>query len=273
MIDSSNKLLIFENFQVDRNLSKYRKNREAQEASEYMSSRNISVSVGEVMTVYNSPRTSSRRPRRFWTWVLSWFQRPDKGMSIQEFFRSAHNSMKELEIVEQRAEGYEAAMRQAQQAGQQALVEQLTGGLNAYRMETQLLALEMPWYMEEADLVRFYKQSKRGLKLDWIKNFTRQVPPDILTRKVRVDEVGIFDNYAILHYDPEAKAYAETAREVAARKDPILFGLMEGRRRLYVVGDWIDEYCDLTLDQIADAIGASAIKEIDPVDSSTPYRD
>lgn len=42
----------------------------------------------------------------------------------------------------------------------------------------------------------------------------------------------------------------------------ILFGLIEGRRRLYVVGDWVDEICDLTMDQIADSIGNDAIGEI-----------
>ena len=148
------------------------------------------------------------------------------------------------------------------QAGQQALFEQLTAGLNAYKMETQLLALGLPKYVEEKDLVAFYKQSKRGLRLDWIRNFTRQIPREILDKKVRADEIGIFDNYVVLHYDPAAKSFAETEAEKAARKDPILFGLMEGCRRLYHVGDWKDEFCDLTLDQIADAMGDEVVKDL-----------
>jgi len=34
---------------------------------------------------------------------------------------------------------------------------------------------------------------------------------------------------------------------------------MEGSRKLYFVGDWVDEFCDLQLDQIADALGKDAI--------------
>ena len=98
------------------------------------------------------------------------------------------------------------------------------------------------------------KKSPRGLRLDWIKNFTRVVPPEVLTAKVECDERGIFDNYVVLHYDPSGKSWADTQAERAAKADPILFGVVEGRRLLYVVGEWIDEYCDLSLDQIADVI-------------------
>jgi hypothetical protein len=50
---------------------------------------------------------------------------------------------------------------------------------------------------------------------------------------------------------------ADTKEEIARKKDPILFGLIEDRRRLYFVGDWEDEYCNLTLDKIADAVSGS----------------
>jgi len=44
------------------------------------------------------------------------------------------------------------------------------------------------------------------------------------------------------------------------RKDPILFGVINGRRQLYYVGDWTDEFCDLTLDQIVDTLGREVVK-------------
>jgi hypothetical protein len=40
-----------------------------------------------------------------------------------------------------------------------------------------------------------------------------------------------------------------TKAEVEKAKDPILFGVVKGTRNLYYIGDWIDEYCDLTLDK------------------------
>ena len=150
--------------------------------------------------------------------------------------------------------------RDRKRSGQTALVEKLQGGLDAFRGESQLVAVGLTRYVEEQDLVRFYKQSDRGLRLDWVRNFTRIIPDAVLETKLRCDELKVFDNYVVLHYDPEAKSFAETEAERAKRRDPILFGVIRGSTALYFVGDWIDELCDLTLHQIADARGAGAVK-------------
>jgi hypothetical protein len=243
MIDPAGKLLVFENF----------------------------AAMDIVMRPASTFFVSNNGPRQPWFVRLFWWfallgkrPKPQQSgrISIEQFFTSVHNSARELDLVRNRAAGYEQAMLRAKQAGQQALLEQLKAGMNAYKMETQLLALGLPRFLEEQDLVKFYKQSKKGLRLDWVKNFVRQVPQEVLAKKIRADEIGIFDNYAVLHYDPQVKSYAETEEEKVRRKDPILFGLMSGRRRLYMVGDWKDEYCDLTLDQVADALGEGSVKDL-----------
>ena len=66
-----------------------------------------------------------------------------------------------------------------------------------------------------------------------------------------------------MHYDPAAKSYAETQEEIAARHDPILFGILSGRNDLYFIGDWKDDFCDLTLDQVSEILGREAASEID----------
>lgn len=67
------------------------------------------------------------------------------------------------------------------------------------------------------------------------------------------DKLHVFDNYCILHYDPEKKSYQMTVeereRERIKKNDPILFGILRGSRDLYYIADWIDETCDLTLDK------------------------
>ena len=295
MIDLAERILVFENFFSDLNLPKFKKQSfdsktkysvmsEDEVGSEedfgepktpiYVTNFQSTVAMDSNMIVVRSNSVAlpqSWFARVFWR-IVSMFtddvkpvrrvEQQTERMSVEEFFSSVRNSAKELEIVTTRSEGYGKALSRAKQAGQQALFEQLTAGLNAYKMETQLLALGLSRYLEEKDLVAFYKQSKRGLRLDWVRNFVRQIPKEVLDKKVRADEIGIFDNYVVLHYDPEAKSFAETEAEKAARKDPILFGLMEGRRRLYHVGDWKDEFCDLTLDQIADAMGDEVVKDL-----------
>jgi hypothetical protein len=196
---------------------------------------------------------------------------PEPTLSIEDFFKSVKNTQQELVIVLERAAGYERAMVTAKKAGQTALLERLVAGLNAHKMETQLVAMGLVKFVFEEDIVRFYKQCKKGLRLDYVRNFSRVIPEAIVAKQHRANELGLFDNYVILHYDPQAKSYAETAAEKARRKDPILFGLMKGRRQLYVMGDWIDEVCDLTLDQFAEQLGADAVGLLAQPDH--PYRD
>lgn len=212
--------------------------------------------------------------------VLFFWRKPrsegtgDETMSIEEFFLNVKNSAEEIKVVRERAAGYERAMAQASRTGQKALLEKLKSGLNLHRMESQLVAIGLPKYVEESKVVEFAKASKRGLRLDWLRNFVRQIPENVVALKDGADELGIFDNYAVLHYDPDGKSVAKTeaerAAEEIAKRDPILFGFIKGSRRLYFVGDWIDEHCDLTLEQFADMMGAGSVESLAAGD---PYRD
>jgi hypothetical protein len=293
VITNDDKLEILENFRNDYKLPKFLKPKEvyriSKNASGDESSDDSVMSEGDPITndrfgvsfessdekmtfmtrvVSNLTVRGQVKKHSFWTWLCHLFTRHDrprlKGafISIPEFFASVKNSVRELEIVESRSLGYKTAMEQAEQAGQTALLEKLKKGLMTCRSETQLVAIDSRKYITEADLVRFVKQAKKGLRLDWVCNFIRMIPPDILDKKSGMDKLGIFDNYVVLHYDPNKKSWAETQAEIAARRDPILFGLMSGSRNLYFVGDWIDEKCDLTLEQIVDQLGPSAVKEV-----------
>ena len=225
MIDLAERILVFENFFSDLNLPKFKKQSfdsktkysvmsEDEVGSEedfgepktpiYVTNFQSTVAMDSNMIVVRSNSVAlpqSWFARVFWR-IVSMFtddvkpvrrvEQQTERMSVEEFFSSVRNSAKELEIVTTRAEGYGKALSRAKQAGQQALFEQLTAGLNAYKMETQLLALGLSRYLEEKDLVAFYKQSKRGLRLDWVRNFVRQIPKEVLDKKVRADEIGIW---------------------------------------------------------------------------------
>lgn len=198
------------------------------------------------------------KPKTWFAKVTQWLcwwkpkEREQPMLTVQEFFTSLKNSAEELVIINERAAGYERAIVNAKMASQHALLEQLRAGLLATQREVQLMSLGLTKYLTEETVVKFCKMSPRGLRLDWVGNFARHIPVEIIAKKGRADVLGIFDNYAVLHYDPKGKAYAETAKEKEAKRDPILFGVIKNRRILYYIGDWIDEYCDLTLDKLAD---------------------
>jgi len=196
---------------------------------------------------------------------------PVPTITVREFFSSIKNTIEDLGFVDGRVRGYEAAIERARNSGQVAMMEALEQGLQAARAETQLHTLGMTTVLAEATLVQFVKECPKGVRLDWIRNFTRHVPDEVLAKKCAADERHIFDNYVVLHYDPKGKSWAETHEEKAARKDPILFGVLEGKRQLYFVDEWVDELCDLSLDQIADVLSVEcATVELDPESFDDP---
>ena len=97
------------------------------------------------------------------------------------------------------------------------------------------------------------------MRLDYIKNFTRVIPSDVQKEKKKADKLKVFDNYVILHYDPLKKNVAPTAKEKEAdrkkKADPILFGVIAESHDLYYITDWVDDTCDLTLDEFVKVMG------------------
>ena len=181
-------------------------------------------------------------------------------VTVEEFFKSIKNSKRQMEKIDDRLEAYELALQQATDLGQVALRQELERKIDVVRSESQLYAKNLVKVVLEKQVVDFYKTSERGIRLDWMKNFTRTIPQKFVDVKKELDELRVFDNYVIMHYDPNGEASKMTDQEVEeAKKDPILFGLIQGSRKLYYIGDWVDEYCDLTLDAFIDKFGKEVI--------------
>ena len=64
-----------------------------------------------------------------------------------------------------------------------------------------------------------------------------------------------------VYYDPNKEAYQKTKQEIEDEKDPILFGLIRGSDKLYFIGEWIDDICDLTFDELIEVLGEDGIDE------------
>jgi hypothetical protein len=159
---------------------------------------------------------------------------------------------------------FKMMIEQAHVLGQRALEEELTAKWQVYCYEAQLVANGLVRVISEDRVIDFVSECERGLRLDWIKNFTRMIPGDLAKKKLEIDGLEIFDNYVIMHYDPDNKhnhwTKEQIEKELAKKRDPILFGVIDGSRKLYYIGDWKDEYCDLTWEVIADKIDAKDLR-------------
>lgn len=177
--------------------------------------------------------------------------------ALQFFSLVKASSKASVETYRNRVSDYLKAIHNASSCGQTALVEDLLRGLVTNKYESVLYAEKYYYVVTEEQMVSFVKNCEKGIKLDYIKNFTRPLPQTVVDKINKLNELEVFDNYVVLYYDPEGKVYKETAREEAKRKDPIIFGVIAGSTKLYYVDDWVDEYCDLTLEKFIDAIGVS----------------
>lgn len=166
---------------------------------------------------------------------------------------------KETEDYYNRISPYLVALKKAKQMGQEALVDQWLGRLFIIKYESFLRASGFHHKISEAQLVDFIKKTKKGVALTWIKNFAHPIPDEVIERKLKADSLHVFDNYVVLHYDPEGKVYAPTEKEKEEERrrkaDPILFGVLEESHDLYYIADWVDKYCDLTLDKFLEVSG------------------
>jgi len=178
---------------------------------------------------------------------------------LPSFFGGLKKSVDNLKTddIQTILDKYNTVLDNARLNNQVALVEKITEYASTLKNEITLSASSFNKYLTEQNVVDFYNVASRhekfntGLMLTYIKNFTKIIPDDITKLKVEADKLLVFDNYVILHYDPSGKAVEKTNAE----KDPILFGVIKNSRNLYYIGDWIDEYCDLTLDVIINKIG------------------
>ena len=180
----------------------------------------------------------------------------EKYIDALQFFSMVKASSKEsVSTYRDRISGYLKSIHNAVSVGQTALIEDLLRGLVTNKYESVLYAEGLYYVINEDQMVSFVTQCEKGIKLDYIKNFTRPLPQEVVDKVNKINQLEVFDNYVVLYYDPDGKIYKETAKEEAKRKDPIIFGLIAGSKKLYYVADWVDEYCDLSLDKFIDTIG------------------
>lgn len=288
---NSNRLEIFDSFEIDRSLPKYNKGEKVDlvgsiptgnvfngnNGSSFFISTQGTATTGNWGTITTVPMNSWDDDEVAWSdlktekpsvWEKFSFWKKDKKvvaekkktMTILNFFSSLAQSLNDLKTLQDIGIHYETAISNAAKAGQTALVDKLKLRLESAKSEIQLVTMGLKQYLTEEQIVDFYNASTKdkNLKLTWIKHFVKPIPSKVLDIKAQLDSQFVFDNYVILHYDPNNDATdltkVEKEERVKREKDPILFGVIKDSRRLYYVADWIDDYCNLTLDTVIETL-------------------
>lgn len=150
----------------------------------------------------------------------------------------------------------ETLIKRLMDSGQHELAIGLQNTLPIVHAEATLVSLGYAKYLTEQDIIDVFMRANYGLRIDFVANYPEVFPKPVSDLKIKLDQMKIFDNWAVLHYDPTGTAL-RLIKEEERRRDPILFGMLTGSDRLYYITDWVIGDDDITLDKLCKEYGTT----------------
>lgn len=197
---------------------------------------------------------------RLWRWIRSRFEHAE---IPPETFEKAHEMLDKNIItddIEKAAAQLKSLILKTRSNGQVALAARLEKEHRTIIGEVVLKKNGLDKYLTEADVVSLLQKSDRGIRVDFWNDYPDIVPEDVIESKRRADALRVFDNWCVMHYDPEGSALKQMKAE-EWRRDPILFGLVIGSDRLYYVRDWTTGKDDLTVGKVCGILGLVGLRD------------
>lgn len=189
-----------------------------------------------------------------------------KELTPYEYFKKVKDSVKEINN-EDLTKMYTLAtelMDKYKTFGQEKAEKKLAFHLRTLLKESNLIELGINKFVYKDDIINYIdKISNKPVKIIEMKNYPREIPDDMIDIVSKTK--NIFDEFYILFTD---YTDGELLKEVEKERDPIMFGgfCTKNRdmvaERFYYLGDWIDEYCDLTLDKLMQETSKDIVKTI-----------
>ncbi len=147
--------------------------------------------------------------------------------------------------------------------GQTKAAKKLAFHIKSILKEKEIIDLGITKFVYRDDIENYIDNvADDVVKIIELKNYPREIPDELVETIEKTK--NIFDEMYVLFTDYTEKIEKEVEKE----RDPILFGsfidrnIDEMSQRMYYLGDWVDEYCDLTLDKLVSQTDKSIVKEI-----------
>lgn len=219
-------------------------------------------------------------------------------ISVKEFMdlmkHKEEGNELDLDVIEENLQKIEPECNKAHLLGQKLLLSRLAFVKKVLEKEKKILENGLsPKYVWLNDVKRYIALvENQNTKIIQLEHFERLIPDEVATELIRVKEMGIFDNFAILYNEPEdpdgindkPAVKEEIEKERNRLKDPILFGYFKNRfkinegnngttmpfdndfihisDKLYYIADWEDDYCDLSLEAVLDVLAKNKKKDV-----------
>ena len=137
--------------------------------------------------------------------------------------------------------------------GQVAAMKKLMFHLDCIEREHQVVAAGIDTFVYRDDIEEYINNiASDVVKIIELSRYEREIPDEIV--EIISQTKDLFDEMYVVFTDYTGQMERQVAKE-RRDKDPILFGVFKSDKdrvvidRFYFIGDWVDEYCDLTLDK------------------------
>lgn len=202
----------------------------------------------------------------------------DRGIPVESAFQGIKDSVAypTNEDLLAASKLVDALISRSNAAGQYEIANRIKGVQKCLEAEVVLVKNKMLRYLTEDQVIKFMLMSEKGIRMEYLRYYNDILPSQVAAQKIAADSLLVFDNYCVLYYDDDTKKFslikeAVSDRERERRRDPILFGLIKGSRKLYYITDWITEDDDLTLDKLQKVIGETAMDVSEAAIADTQY--
>lgn len=138
--------------------------------------------------------------------------------------------------------------------GQKKGIRKILFHLECIEKEREIVKMGIDTFIYRDDIEEYIDTvAKDTVKIIELENYEREIPDEIVELIGRVKDK--FDQLYVVFTDYTGKVARRVEKERRSQ-DPILFGTFQNLQsrtvidRFYYLGDWEDEYCDLTLDKM-----------------------
>lgn len=142
--------------------------------------------------------------------------------------------------------------------GQIKGLKKLIFQMESIEKEKKIVDLGINTFVYREDIENYIDNvSSNVVKIIELKNYERDIPDEIVDTIKKISH--LFTDMYVVFTDYTGKIEKQVEK-IRRDKDPILFGVIRDKNtdsmieRFYFLGDWVDEYCDLTFDKMINEI-------------------
>jgi len=180
----------------------------------------------------------------------------DKKITPYEYFQGVKDKVQEinLDYINNLYNNCLILLEKYKITGQTNAAKKLQFHLESMINEIDIIKLGINKFVYRDDIEEFIDTiADKCVKIIELENYDREIPDDIVELVGKVKDK--FDKIYVVFTDYTGEITKRVEKE-RREKDPILFGTLQNKEtktiidRFYYIGDWVNEYCDLTLDKM-----------------------